>query len=258
MNKKEREQKERERQYLEVFRRNYQAFPVGEVVSDESPDFIIKGGKKTVGIEVTQIFKDGPEEKKPLQGQESLQRQIIDKAKLKLECNNRGIAKGLVSVHFNTNYKLSNRDIGPLSQVLSDLVIKNFPHHKNGCVLECDVDNYETFPDQFAMIGISRIPKLSKTSWTRTSTSLVHKCTVDCILEKIATKDKKLKEYRTKCDEIWLLIIAEGFAHSSTFEVPEQTADYMYKTEFDCVFLYQIFEGKAWKLNITPASPEQN
>ena len=70
--------KDSERFYLDKFRQNVANFPPGEILSDERPDFLIKGPGVTTGIEVTNFFSETSGT--PLQQRESIWAQIMDLA----------------------------------------------------------------------------------------------------------------------------------------------------------------------------------
>ncbi|MBN2891089.1 MAG: hypothetical protein JXL97_04405 [Bacteroidales bacterium] len=50
-------QKLEEKQFLALFRKSYEDFPKGKIYASESPDFIVKlGKKKSIGIEITRFI----------------------------------------------------------------------------------------------------------------------------------------------------------------------------------------------------------
>src|SRR5215203_3573803 len=52
---------------LQVFQELYASFPPGKIHESESPDFILNGSDKVIGIEVTEVFQDSHEGKSKLQ-----------------------------------------------------------------------------------------------------------------------------------------------------------------------------------------------
>jgi hypothetical protein len=49
-----------EKHYTEEARRAYPLFPKGELISHERPDFLLRLHDETIGIEVTQLCREGP------------------------------------------------------------------------------------------------------------------------------------------------------------------------------------------------------
>jgi len=52
----EMDKKRIERQYLDAFIRLYSEFPKGRIISGESPDFVVKTRRWTIGIELTELI----------------------------------------------------------------------------------------------------------------------------------------------------------------------------------------------------------
>ncbi len=56
----EMDKKRIERQYLDAFIRLYSEFPKGRIISGESPDFVVKTRRWTIGIELTELIVQPP------------------------------------------------------------------------------------------------------------------------------------------------------------------------------------------------------
>jgi hypothetical protein len=69
------------------------------------------------------------------------------------------------------------------------------------------------------------------------------------VQELISGKEVKLPAYRQHCDEVWLLIVANGFEPSTFCKLDPEVENFQFTTGFDRVF-FQHFDGLVVELNI--------
>ena len=102
-------QKARERAHLQRFRDNFAGFPEGEVVSSESPDFLVKSQPRWIGIELTEYHVQEPDEGwgSPMRAQEGPEDKVLRTASAQYQ--SKGLPAVAVHVHWNSHQVFSSR-----------------------------------------------------------------------------------------------------------------------------------------------------
>lgn len=84
--------------------------------------------------------------------------------------------------------------------------------------------------DEFA---ICQVPPLSK----------------EYLIEKIQTKEEKLPLYqKKKLNELWLILIADTFEQSTSFNIRNQIEAWNIQSRFDKVFLFEVMSNIAYEI----------
>ena len=71
----------------------------------------------------------------------------------------------------------------------------------------------------------------------------------DLVLARINQKNDKVGKYREQCDEIWLLIVVDGFLPSTWFDVSGEALKQTYQSSFDRTYLFDFQKKKAIRLS---------
>ena len=134
--------KDRERYQLERFQAILPDFPKGIVVDGKDngtePDFFVEGPNALLGIELTEMYCEIDLNKRPMQADESVRRQIVERAREIFEQTDERILD--VSVHFSMNEEWPKSRIAQLApkiaQILSDYTLTVDEHAwlQNPCV----------------------------------------------------------------------------------------------------------------------------
>lgn len=242
------EKKEQELWYLMRFKESYDCFPDGQIKPNEKPDFMIESDSGLVGIEVTRFFRSQPKGQRPLKEQESLREQIVKRAQ-SLYSKGGGSTLHTV-VHFHPGMTLSKKQVQVLATQLADLVSEIKLAVGDRVCIRHSWDNRDRFPMEIVSIAVYRPAAATKSSWGIWEFGWGSESTPNDIQQIISDKNKLCKTYREKCQVVWLLIVAEDFAPSSTVDVPLATRDYEYQSEFDRVFFFENFKQNVIELNI--------
>jgi hypothetical protein len=240
------QKKRHERAHFELFAGLFAEIPGGCHLRlschDDNPDFLVKSGDRTIGIEHTELFKQRERSAKrpyaPVE-LEGIQQGIIRKAKESY--TRQGLPPVTVTVWFDPSMKrirlVSGRSkaIGAeLSQFVAEWV--RVPHPA----------------DEWPRPG-DRIPEISHlsiyeghSSWTKGDPSLVGPPDVSELQRTIDGKDAKYAVYQQKCDECWLLIAANRFnpAQGYDFTLDNSPLKHCYKSRFERVFFLEL--GDRW------------
>jgi hypothetical protein len=200
--------KEFELFYLEKFKENLQNFPQGDICTDECPDFLVKNPNGIIGIELTHFYRQMPVGHLPLQQRESVRRKIINEAKSIYDES--GFAPVHVHVHFGFNFCCRASEIKPVAERLAQLV---------GCSTQAHVQTAVLRRDEIQLLGIDllHIEKhiKPKSYWSAPQASFVPNLQPDQLQGILDAKSRRCQNYRTKCDQAWLVIAMDRFRPSS-------------------------------------------
>jgi hypothetical protein len=218
--------------YLEEFKKNYSAFPCGDIDPHERPDFLIRTGDRVIGVEVTEYFRDmAGTVQTPLQQREAVRRKIMNQAKS--IADQRGGLSGLVFVHFDLDFYRKTSEISATATELVNVAERRF---QNG---EADmfIRRYEIDIPGVAGVSINKLRGL-KSYWKDPLASFVPTVTPQQLQHILDQKSPLSGEYKKKCDEIWLLIVMNRFQASSYAMIPAEISHHAYVHDFDSAFLF--------------------
>lgn len=186
---------------LERFTRSHSGFPDGRIEPGDEPDFIVHTKNGRIGIEHTEIFRPGPPDASPLQAQESLRRQIVERAKALHRCSGGPVLH--VSVFFGPYARLTKKSVLGVATRLAKVVCESTPREGDHLKLESTCENTGGLPPEIDAIHIYRLPEVTNASWTSPDADYVPHCTPDRIQEVRDKKDRLWAAYRQKCDVVW-------------------------------------------------------
>lgn len=201
--------KARERRALDDLRELLPDFPSGDIEETESPDFIVRDGERSTGIEVCEYFR--PERAAgtfPVE-QEALRQRIADRASQ--ICAERGIRGLLVPVSFHRNARIFKQNVDVIATAIVNAIeLRNRT-----------VSDEETPAGCIDELWVHDIGEKHEAAVTRADTTWLPPLDVEELTRMIAAKESKLASYRQRCANVWLLIVIDGFRVSSMIETPE-------------------------------------
>jgi hypothetical protein len=124
------EKKRIERRVLEQFRQLLPSFPPGEITTGEEPDFTValsSGG--TLGIELTELYREVPTGQVPPQSQEALRHRAVKRAQDIYDAGGNPFLHA--SVHF-ANVQLAKTDIPSVAVRIAAFVSSIIPPNWRG------------------------------------------------------------------------------------------------------------------------------
>jgi hypothetical protein len=230
--------KDYERKRLNQFKAGFAAFPDGEVIDSESPDFIIDGGNRRVGFEVTRIYKTNCSNDPPMQAIESACRRIAETASVK--CDSRQIPPLTVSLHFIRRPQVLRVQRDALAKKIADFVCNHIPKSNSYHSFEHIYDD-PTFPEHIRAITIGSFNVLTKHHFNVPTAGWVQKNFIMELQRAIDSKNQRLCLYKNNCTENWLLIISAGNSPSTFFEPSGDTLEHVFKSDFNRTFYMEAF-----------------
>jgi hypothetical protein len=152
-----------------------------------------------------------------------------------------------VTVNFNTLYglaldptgvKLTPSNVRDRAKQIAKLVEGSIPTVHDWVELRTNLGD-DTWPKGVRSIWIEPSTSEDDAFWTSPEGGAIARFTPDFLAEHIAKKEKKLNRYSQGCDEVWLLLVADGGQFSTWFdeEMSDEAFDHYYSTEFDRVFV---------------------
>jgi hypothetical protein len=240
------DKKEQEKKSLNKVKNFYKNFPIGEIDDSESPDFIIRGNKKRIGIEIIRLFKDKTEQELNTLARENSQDFIV--AEAKKICETRKIKPLKVDISFNSYPDIFKVNKKESAFQLAHSIIDNIPSNKKHISVKNKFDG--TIPEIINSFFILHSSTMNKHQWLvlragRVSTDFISE------IQRVINKKNKYNIYLTKCDECWLVIDAPGNSPSSFFDPVDETINYAYKSKFNKTFFVGGFIQRFIELNTT-------
>ena len=200
------------------------------------PDIIFHRGEKTIGCELTTIFKDnipGSEFSKTKKT-ESIRDKICDALRnwiVKNLCINLFIRITFKNKDIEGHRKeaIINNLINVLGDKISDLNLSEKSYLK--------IDRHNSLPSEVYSLSIQFSPELSKTDVTAAAGDNIPLLKSERILSNIRHKEKKLLKNNCLFDENWLLLVIQDYLFSSEFDINEKDEFPKLASTFDKVFL---------------------
>ena len=222
--------KPRERWHLRQLRTALgSSFPYGQVADDERPDFVIHAKSGAVGIEMTTLHLPPSPGERPAQERQSLKNDIVIRA-----ANLHRVAGGpalYVRVTFNPRFPLTKGKKRPLAEAIANCVTQALVPPSFGTP-------QTVVPSDHLPQGIMRISMNASVSstdrmwapdWGNWETP-VEPHHIESVIQ---GKLDMVAEARTKCGELWLVIVLDDFSFAAPAELTSAAKNSSYKHPFD-------------------------
>ncbi len=197
----------REDKHFELFRKYISPVNLGNIQKSESPDFLFDYKGKKVGLEHTEIFL---EKDYPLQAKENVEDDI---AKLATEyADKKGYFPSRTKILFGDIKGLSKSQRTEVAHKLADyvqferLASSKDPFHQ--LELHPNVKQVRSVYATLMPDGFENHYFPVRAGWVKTDAT-------EEAANALIKKSKKVDAYKKKCDEVWLLIVADGRNPSS-------------------------------------------
>ena len=206
-------------------------------VSAESPDFLFELAGNTIGVEHTQIFLNGSKDLK-LIAIESIGDDIAKRVQIKGSSLKVNFQATLL---FNLQGSMKESEREDIACYIFDKIDKELQGKQ-----PISLESYEIRPKHGAIVSI-RLVATTQDLTTRVTVARAGwvKQTIDEeVISSIAKKNVKASSYTEKCDEVWLLIVADGHGPSSLFDAQPKVLNIDYKSNFGKIYYLDYFSKK--------------
>jgi hypothetical protein len=226
----------REFTHIEHFKEICPFFLDGEIECTEEPDFIVHSQDYILGIEHTEMFQPGSSNGTSLQAQDNLSQRVVNKANdLYFKHNSQPL---LVQIFFNHRVMIVKKNVNHLAEAVVRLISMTPIEPGNLIIIKRTTENSECFPKEIVMLRIYAHPNGKENKWCSSSPGRIPEITPEYLQEKIDQKEQKLDNYKSKCSELWLLIVADDLRIPSTVDITESASTHKYTTRFNRVFFF--------------------
>ncbi len=248
------EKKAVEANRLILFALHFPDFPDGAIAALEQPfeppDFSLTTPTQKIGIELRDVYVE-LNDRRPKKSQED-QDQIVKLAhKIYMDAVNPPVC---ACFQFNDSTSYRKKDIPEVATQLAKCV--PFALARGGEWIEQDTRNIPTgwphgLPSCCVRAPHDYEPKDGR--WEASHGGSVYP-SENFIQAAIDKKEQKIAQYRQKgFDELWLLLVVNGFAASSFLREPNP--NWRFASSFDRVFAFWVSQGRAVELSLTRTSP---
>ena len=250
--------KEIEHQHIRSFRYLCSDFPVGELRECETPDFLILTTTgRTIGIEITQVFKKDGTDETAEQADEAAKEAITLDARIHAE--RLGMPPAHVSLFFNPQYLRRAKNGGSqrrfltkaekqnIARSIAQFVGENMP--PQGCSIELEPRPNSGQPREVDLIQINRVHPVDRHRWSWPEWRAIQHDAIERVQRAICNKGKKHDACRRKCDECWLVVVAPSFQSSGNIHPDEKSLSHMYDSLFMRTYFLDFGLGRVHRLN---------
>lgn len=241
---KDQQQKAEEAYYFKRFCELSGRAEVGTFTQPDppAPDVLFHEGGKQIGVELTKSVAD-----RQARGVEEDVEKLMIQAKRRFEAS--GGPPLLVGIFWKDDARPERAQRKRIEADLSELVNQHQP--SVGCETEL---RWSDIPDSLQSfvhrVDIRRWPNLKHGLWQAPKATVVPHRRQDEIAERLAAKDAKVAKYREHCEQLWLLLYAEGNKHSSWWQLPNEAAQATYASAFDRVFVLADWPRRVVELQL--------
>ncbi len=203
-----------------------QGITPSNIVPRESPDFLVYLEGREVGIEVTEIFiRSGESEPHPssggaplLQAVERMTNQIVSKArKAFFDAGNPPV---LATIWFSDGIALDRKKGDQVAdQIANEIEKSNLQDSQKFRWSSREAETDHPLSESVFLIHAQGVPERRFARWTVARPGLVAALPPKHLQDVIDKKAKKINEYKTIAEEIWLLIVADRARPSQMFSV---------------------------------------
>lgn len=248
------EKKALERSFLDEVRPIYPNFPFGATAETEQPDFLIFGQSHITGVEVVRYVRGQGKDRggSADRRNDALRQQITVEARRKFELSH----SGPLMIHFlwHPGRHLRKRDVHEIAAEAANIVEQSKPHALFDKTRIADDELLDTALGEFvSSIMVTRVRNERQVLWSSIDAGFVSVSPSE-LQQLIALKNAKVPDYLRRCDEVWLLIVADGSYISSTADLPED----IHGVRFPSLFRKVLFYDRPDRRIVTLSEPNEH
>jgi hypothetical protein len=214
-----------------------QDFPKGSIRECDPLDFIVSGEGAKIGIELIEYLWRNGRVSSIMKMQESMQNRVCSIVS-SLYAKQRGPH---LNVLLSWNPKaptLRKMNVSVTAERVTALILANVPNENDTVAID------DELPDGLLAVLLFRKQGLTLTSLGTLRSATDQSISPDEIRRIIHSKENKLSLYRAHdCNELWLLIVAEGAAPSSLAALDLSIRKVAFCSGFDRVYFYDALNG---------------
>ncbi|WP_449412407.1 hypothetical protein [Pandoraea soli] len=218
-------------------------WPMGTVdATGEEPDIVVIGSSAQYGVEVTEMMRDG------VRAIEETRRLICEKAqRLFLRSLNADCLD--VKVVFRDHENLNPRVQETVATHLAAIVGSRIPSIPTGVFAARLEEGTDFESDLFTSVWLHHHPNCPRSRWQPVGAWWVPVASAESVQATIDKKERKIAAYRKRVEEVWLLIVLQGFSGSASWSVDDAVFSHCFSTTFDGLVLLDYAMNRAHVLS---------
>ena len=224
-------------EYFRSFRYFEPVIESGTITHDDSPDFRADFENRIVGVEIMRLFR--PESRRAI---ESTQERILEEACRIAQDQNLPAAH--VTLFFNLRGPLDTAARGRVARAVVDVVAGRMPHVGESVALE----GVPGQPRQVDLILVNRVHCGSRERWTWMEAGTIDGNTISVVQNAITQKSGRLPSYLERCDECWLLLVADSFRTSGRLAFDDCCTSHVFESPFARTYVLDFGRGLLHRL----------
>lgn len=237
----------RERVHIEEFIRHWPTLAGATLNRTLRPDFIVSRSVQRIGIEHTELFRDaGTPHGSALRATERAEDRVARFACQQYE--KAGHPAVHVTFHWQYHRPVTPGRVKPLASEIAMFVARHVPAVGETMFVCLSHPLWEELPRELDAIHVGRFGDGARNFWASTRGTAVPKLTVGDVERAIMRKEPRIPAYRTVCDELWLLLVMDGFSPAGYFAVGDTVRRHTFITSADDVFLFEYFDRRITRL----------
>ncbi|MFM0089008.1 hypothetical protein PQR46_19035 [Paraburkholderia sediminicola] len=217
-------------------------WPLGTIdATGEEPDILVAAPGRKYGVEVTEMLRG------KLRAVEETRRLICEKAQKRFlssvnaECLD-------VKVVFREHAALSPKDQDAAATDLVAIVGSRITSIPSGMLSAKLADGTDFESDLFTSVWLHHHPNCPRSRWQPVSAWWVPVASPADVQATVDRKERKVAAYRKRVEDVWLLIVLQGFSGSAAWSINDAVFSHQFETTFDGVVLLDYAMNKAHRL----------
>jgi hypothetical protein len=217
----------------------------------ESPDFLIRSEKHTIGVEVTSLVSTrAPNQDNPKQAARVFDDLV---GGIFAQYTEAGGPPVHASLKFRDGTRIARADMARVARELGVVLAHQIRDLHAG---QRQLPEVEVSLDRHGLVRVAVWPCLAgrRPLWHRDSSGMVDNAQPEDILATLAGKESKIEAYRRRADEIWLLIVCDFMANGLFIDPPAEPVPFRIHSGFDRLFCLAFTNAYAVEVPLVRAS----
>lgn len=217
-------------------------WPTGIVdAAGEEPDIIVGWAQGRYGVEVTEMLRG------EIRAVEESHRLICEKGRKRfLNAVNADCLD--VKVIFRDHSVMGQREQDAAATNLAAIVRTRIPSVPEGVFASRLEEGTDFESSLFTAVWLHHHPNCPRSRWQPVGAWWVPVASVDHVQATIDKKERKVAAYRKRVEEVWLLIVLQGFRGSASWSVDDAVFSHQFETTFNGLVLQDYAMNKAHQL----------
>jgi len=240
--------KDRERLFLKEVTSIFPYFPSGTITDSEQPDFLISTGDKVIGVELVDYVRGQNKGDSLYRRNEILWQRVADAARAVFESQHSEPL--MVHFHWHSHRHPRQSEVSAMANKAASVIENHIPV---GLFDMIQIEHEQMGDGKLAYyahsIHVTRTRNKEQVLWSFNNAGFISVPASE-LQELIESKDTKVTEYLRKCDEVWLVIVADGSQISSNAELHQDVIDHDYSSDFTNILFYDRLHKNVFQLKV--------